>query len=140
MGACERSEAGRSIQPGRVVPSEMRIRTDSADGGFTVAVAVNSESHGSQLVLGLGWMRPGTEMVAWEVDDRTHEAYYMCSGSLRISWSGSDSGELVLGPRECFYFPPGRRYAMENAGEEEASFIWAVTPEDPGASSEGERS
>lgn len=122
-----------SCPPGRVDRSSLRTRSDSEDGGYTVGVAVDGASHGSPLVLGLGWIRPGTERVSWEVDDETHEVYYVSAGALRVRWSGPSSGESIVGAHDCFYFAPGHSYSIENAGEQEVSFVWTVTPGDPGA-------
>jgi len=118
-------------KPGRVPLSAARRRRETADGGFEIGVAIDAESHGSPLLLGLEWIKPGTERVEWTADAETHETYYVQSGRLRIAWDGPEPGEAELGPTDSFYFPPGRTYAAEILGDEDVFVIWSLVPSPP---------
>jgi quercetin dioxygenase-like cupin family protein len=106
----------------------MRERTETEDGGFRLRIAIDRSGEGSELWFGEAYLKPGTEPVSWDANDWTYEGYHVTEGSLRITWSGSDAGEAVVAPGEAFYFAPGRRYTLENAGSADAAFVWAVTP------------
>jgi mannose-6-phosphate isomerase-like protein (cupin superfamily) len=114
--------------PGPVGHDELRVRNDTSDGGFKVGVAVDAESHGSPVLLGLAWIRPGTERVSWTADRQTHEAYYLSSGSVRIGWEEPEPRDTEIEAGAFFYFPPGRSYWVENAGEVDALIVWTTTP------------
>jgi mannose-6-phosphate isomerase-like protein (cupin superfamily) len=118
----------RSSPPGRVKADALRLRTDTKDGGFTVGVAIDYESHGSDILLGAAWLEPGTERTSWTADDETFEAYYLVSGSLTVEWSGSDAGIAILQPGDSFYFPPSHKYTLENAGADPVHLVWTVIP------------
>lgn len=115
-------------RPERVTSASARRRTETSDGGFEVGIVIDRESHGSPLLLGLEWVRPGTEVVSWTADAETHETYYVERGRIRIRWDGDEIGEAVLGPADCFYFPPGLTYSVENVGEEDVFVIWSLMP------------
>jgi mannose-6-phosphate isomerase-like protein (cupin superfamily) len=117
--------------PGRVRLEAARRRRETADGGFEIGVLIDAESHGSPLLLGLEWIRPGTEPVSWSADAETHETYYVQSGRVRIAWDGEAPGEATLGPTDSFYFPPGRTYTAEALGEEGVFVIWSLVPSPP---------
>jgi mannose-6-phosphate isomerase-like protein (cupin superfamily) len=119
--------------PGRVLRDDWRVRLDTDDGGFSVAVVIDAASHGSPVLLGVEWIRPETEPVSWTADAETHEAYYVSSGHVRVEWLGPTAGDAVVGPEESFYFPPGHRYTVENVGDREAFIVWTVTPSPPPA-------
>jgi mannose-6-phosphate isomerase-like protein (cupin superfamily) len=121
----------KTAPPGRVTAAEARRRIETDDGGFEIGVVIDRESHGSPLLLGLEWIRPGTEVSTWTADAETHETYYVQSGSLRIRWERSGSGETTLGPTDCFYFPPGGTYSAENVGGDEVLVIWSLVPSPP---------
>jgi mannose-6-phosphate isomerase-like protein (cupin superfamily) len=114
--------------PGRVAAEEVNLRTDTADGGFTVGVAIDRKAHDSELWFGVGWLEPGTEPVSWSADNRTFEAYYVFSGSLKVDWSGPTIGTEIIGSEDCFYFAPDHTYTIENAGSEKVFIVWTVTP------------
>lgn len=117
--------------PSPVAVAEARRRVETADGGFEIGVVIDAESHGSPLLLGLEWIQPGTEVSTWTADSETHETYYVQRGRLRIRWDGAAAGEAMLGPTDCFYFPPGGTYEAENVGEEEVLVIWSLVPSPP---------
>ncbi len=117
--------------PGRVAASQARRRVETEDGGFEIGIVIDKESHGSPLLLGLEWIRPGTEVSTWSADPETHETYYVQSGRLRVSWSANGTGEEVLGPSDCFYFPPGGTYSVENVGEDDVLVVWSLVPSPP---------
>lgn len=114
--------------PGRVPPEQIRMRSETADDGFRVGVAIDAASHGTPLLLGLAWIRPGTERVSWHADADTHETYYIQQGRLLVAWDGENEGETEIGPGDSFYFPPGRVYSVENVGDDEVSLVWNVIP------------
>lgn len=114
--------------PSRIEPGRFRTHFATADRGLEVSVAVDASSHDSPVQLGLTRIQPGTEQDSWEADDATHEVYYVISGSVKLGWSGPDSGESVVTAGECFYFPPGRAYTIENAGIDEVFLVWVVSP------------
>lgn len=118
----------RAGSPGHVLPEQIRMRTDSADGGFRVGVAIDAASHGSPLLLGLAWIRPGTERVSWQAEADAHETYYIQQGRIMVAWEGENAGEIEIGPGDSFYFPPGRTYSVENVGDDEVILVWSVTP------------
>lgn len=116
--------------PDLVTPDRLRVRSETVDGGLKVGVAIDASSHGSEMIFGVAWVRPGTETVSWKADEKTHEAYYVVSGSLRVGWSGPEAGMSTFGAQDCFYFPPGRTYTIENAGDDDAFFVWGMTGPD----------
>jgi mannose-6-phosphate isomerase-like protein (cupin superfamily) len=115
------------LAPEVISMDRLRVRSESADGGLKVGIAIDRTSHGSDMIFGVAWVRPGTQAVTWEADDNTHEAYYVVTGSLRIEWSGPETGTSTFGPQDSVYFPPGRTYTIENAGGDDAFFVWAMT-------------
>jgi mannose-6-phosphate isomerase-like protein (cupin superfamily) len=117
--------------PGPVEAAGARRRVETADGGFEIGIVIDAASHGSPLLLGLEWIQPGTESSSWTADAETHETYYVERGRLLVTWDGAESGEAVLGPTDCFYFPPGHTYSAENVGEEEVLVIWSLVPSPP---------
>lgn len=118
--------------PGKVLPADWRRRKETADGGFEVGIVIDRESHGSPLLLGLEWIRPGTEPVSWTADADTHETYWVQEGRVRIAWDGDAAGETVLEPGEAFYFPPARTYTAECVGGDAVFVVWSLIPS-PGA-------
>jgi mannose-6-phosphate isomerase-like protein (cupin superfamily) len=116
------------LVPSQVLAESARMRSDTADDGFRVGVLIDADSHGSPLLLGLAWVRPGTASVSWTADAQTHETYYIERGRLRVTWDGPNGGEATLAPTDSFYFPPGRTYTAENVGEEEVMLIWSLVP------------
>lgn len=112
--------------PGPISPDAFRTHFATKDQRLKVGVAVDAYSHGSPLQLGMSWIKPRSERDSWQADDRTHEAYYVIGGSVRLGWSGPEAGESVVHAGECFYFPPGRTYTIESAGEDEAFLIWTI--------------
>lgn len=118
----------RTSPPSRVLHADIRTHAETADGRFTAGIAIDRHSHNSPLRLGLDWIQPGAEEVSWETDAQTHEAYYLQQGRVRIGWDGADADDMQLSAGEAFYFPPGRRYTLQNVGEEEAVIVWSVVP------------
>ena len=114
--------------PGAITSDEVRVREESPDGKIKVSIAIEQASHGSGMAFGTARVLPEVEAVSWRFPDDTHEAYYVSDGTLKLTWDGSDPGEQVVGPGEYFYFPPGRTYTIQNAGHEEAFFVWAISP------------
>ena len=117
--------------PGPVAAASARRRVETADGGFEIGIVIDAASHGSPLLLGLEWIQPGTEISSWTADAETHETYYVERGRLRVTWEGDATGEAVLDPTDCFYFPPGHTYSAENVGEEAVLVIWSLVPSPP---------
>lgn len=114
--------------PGPVKAADARRRVETADGGFEIGIVVDAASHGSPLLLGLEWIQPGTEVSSWTADAETHETYYLERGRLKVTWDGPQSGESILEPSDCFYFPPGHTYSAENVGGDEVLVIWSLYP------------
>jgi mannose-6-phosphate isomerase-like protein (cupin superfamily) len=114
--------------PGTVKADAARRRVETADGGFEIGIVIDAASHGSPLLLGLEWIKPGTEVSSWTADAETHETYYVERGRLRVTWDGPERGEAMLEPSDCFYFPPGHTYSAENVGEDEVLVIWSLYP------------
>lgn len=114
--------------PARVLPAEIRMRTETDDGGFKVGVVIDKQSHGSPLLLGLEWIAPGTEKVSWQAPDDAHEVYYVQQGRVRVEWDGEDAGEVEVSAGESFYFPPALTYSLENVGEDEVFIVWSIVP------------
>lgn len=111
--------------PSRVLPADIRMQSETTDG-FKAGIVIDMQSHSSPLQLGLDWIQPGTDVVSWETDAGTHEVYYLQQGSVRIRWNEPDTGDAEVSAGESFYFPPGRRYSLENIGDEEAFIIWSA--------------
>jgi mannose-6-phosphate isomerase-like protein (cupin superfamily) len=114
--------------PSRVLREDIRMQTETADGRFTAGIAIDRQSHNSPLRLGLDWIQPGAEEVSWETDAQTHEVHYLQQGRVRIGWDGHDADYVELSAGEAFYFPPGRRYNLQNIGETEAVIVWSAAP------------
>lgn len=112
--------------PGLVKADEARVRYETLDRGFKVGVLIDAVSHDSPLLLGLEWIRAGTEPVSWTADERTHEVYYVVRGQLKVSWTDAES--VTMGPDDSFYFPPGREYTVENAAIDDVFLVWSVVP------------
>ena len=118
--------------PARVPASKVRRRIETADGGFEVGIAIDAASHGSDVLLGLQWVAPGTEVVSWRAGDATHEVYHVIQGRLRLTWDGDDAGAEDLAAGDSFFFPPARGYSVECLGDESAFVVWAMTPSSEG--------
>lgn len=114
--------------PSRIPSTGVRRRVETADGGFEVGIAVDAASHGSEVLLGLQWVAPGTEPVSWIASGATHEVYYVVSGRLSVAWSGPAEGSATVAAEDSFFFPPGHEYVVENIGTEPAFVVWAMTP------------
>lgn len=120
--------------PSAVKPEEARVRYETADNGFKVAVLIDAHSHDSPLLLGLEWIKPGTEPVSWTADDVSHEVYYISQGRLKVS--SSEAPSVVLEPEDSFYFPPDHTYTIENIGDEDVFLVWSIVPS-PGHAENG---
>ncbi len=118
----------RPSAPARVLPSEIRMRTETDDGGFKVGVVIDKQSHGSPLLLGLEWIKPGTEKVSWQAPADAHEVYYVQQGRVLVGWDGESAGEVEVSAGESFYFPPALTYSLENLGNEEVFIVWSIVP------------
>ena len=114
--------------PAKVSIDAARRRQETADGGFEIGVLIDVDSHGSEVLLGVETIAPGTEPVSWTADEKSHEVYYVQSGSVRIRWDGAQPGEEVLGPTDSFYFPPGLTYEAVNVGQDAVEIVWSLTP------------
>lgn len=117
--------------PAKVTVKDARRRRETKDGGFEIGVLIDIDSHGSEVLLGVETIKPGTERVDWTADRVTHEVYYVQSGRVRISWEGDGAGEEILGAGDSFYFPPARTYQAENVGEETVRIVWSLAPSPP---------
>lgn len=115
-------------RPSLVTADQTRLRSVTADDGFRIGTLIDATSHDSPLLLGLAWIEPATEVVWWSADERTHETYYLVSGRLRVIWEGEQPGEALLEPEDSFYFPPARRYGVENVGPDQVFIVWSLTP------------
>jgi mannose-6-phosphate isomerase-like protein (cupin superfamily) len=114
--------------PSRVLREDIRMQTETADGLFTAGIAIDGKSHNSPLRLGLDWIQPGAEEVSWETDAQTHEVHYLQQGRVRIGWAGHDADDVELSAGDAFYFPPGRKYKLQNIGETQAVIVWSAVP------------
>jgi mannose-6-phosphate isomerase-like protein (cupin superfamily) len=110
----------------RTAPPPPDPRIETKDEGFKVAVLIDAESHDSPLLLGLEWIKAGTERVSWTADERTHEVYHLLRGRLKVRWGERET--VTMEPDDSFYFPPGRRYTVEAVGEEDVFLVWSVVP------------
>jgi mannose-6-phosphate isomerase-like protein (cupin superfamily) len=109
-----------------VTLDQARISYDTEDQGFKVGILIDAGSHDSPLLLGLEWIKRGTEPVSWTADEKSHEVHFIVQGHLKIS--SSDGASAVLDPQDSYYFPPGRTYTVENAGDEDVFLVWSITP------------
>jgi quercetin dioxygenase-like cupin family protein len=112
--------------PAGEAPTRVRIRR-----------IVTRAEHGSELTQGVCWMDPGEQTNTWsshQTDDTApgehwygpvHETYYIVTGTLRLSW---DDDAAVLRAGDTVYLAPGWRYHLENIGEEQAFFVYNMTP------------
>lgn len=125
--------------PPKVIPlSEATvIPAHEAVTKVRIARIVSRISAGSSLLQGVAWMDPGEQTNTWssrsecDVSDGDHwygdvdETYFIISGRLRLTW---DEGYFDLGPNDSVYLAPGWRYHLENIGEEQAFFVYSMTP------------
>ena len=97
--------------------------------------------HGSELTQGVCVMDPGETTNLWssaaepDVGDGDHggdhwygpveETYFCIRGRLKLTW---DQGEIAFGPLDSVYLAPGWHYRLENVGEDEAFFVYNMTP------------
>ncbi|MCZ6862678.1 MAG: hypothetical protein O7I42_20815, partial [Alphaproteobacteria bacterium] len=93
--------------------------------------------HGSELTQGVCVMDPGEATNLWssaaepDVGAGDHwygpveETYFCIRGRLKLTW---DQGEIAFGPLDSVYLAPGWRYRLENVGEDEAFFVYNMTP------------
>jgi mannose-6-phosphate isomerase-like protein (cupin superfamily) len=116
----------RSGAPGLVKPAEARVRYETEDEGFKVGVLIDAHSHDSPLLLGLEWIRAGTEPVSWTADEQTHEVYHLLRGRLRVEWEHGETATME--PEDSFYFPPDRTYTVEPVGDDDVFLVWSVVP------------
>lgn len=110
---------------------------DSWPENLDVANMVTRGEHGSEVLLGAAWMTPGQETNPWSFKDEdpriagmthygpTHETYFVLKGRLRLTWDG---GELEAGANDAVYLAPGFNYGLRCVGEENAFFLWSMTP------------
>ena len=94
---------------------------------------ITKPAHGSNLLLGVGFMDPGEETNAWsvrEIDDTgpdesyygpADETYFVFRGNLLLKW---DDGELEIGPGDAVYLAAGYKYQLKNVGIEPAFFVY----------------
>jgi mannose-6-phosphate isomerase-like protein (cupin superfamily) len=80
------------------------------------------------MAFGTACVPPRTDQVSWTADEHTHEAYYLVSGELKLTWDGDGPGSATVHSGECFYFPPARTYAIESVGDVDAVFVWTLAP------------
>jgi mannose-6-phosphate isomerase-like protein (cupin superfamily) len=114
--------------PSRVPLVAARTRTETTDGGVKVAAPIDAGSHGSDGLLGLQWVAPGTEIVSWHAGADTHEVYHVVEGALCIRWDGEDPGSSDVSAGDSFFFPPSHQYSVENAGDQPVFVVWAMAP------------
>jgi mannose-6-phosphate isomerase-like protein (cupin superfamily) len=110
---------------------------DSWPERLDVANVITRREHASEMLLGVAWMEPGQVCNPWSFEEEdpgiedttfygpTHETYFVLRGRLLLSWNG---GSLEAGPDDAVYLAPGFRYALRCIGDEQAYFLWSMTP------------
>ena len=105
--------------------------------GIDVANMITRAEHGTDVLLGACWMHPGQVANPWSFQEKdpevpglthygpTHEVYFVLDGRIRLTWDG---GVVEAGPRDAVYLAPGWRYGLESIGDEQAFFLWAMSP------------
>jgi len=104
--------------------------------GMTIARVLTHGDHGSQIMVGVSWMKPGEVSNRWSAEkDRpeepmhfvgeVHEFFFLVRGRLLVEWG---EGSLTMGPMDTVFLPPGRRYQVTNVADEEAFLLYAETP------------
>lgn len=81
----------------------------------------------SSVLLGLFRLEPGQRgsFTLPHVNGTNEEIYYLLEGRLRVS---HDGGEVVAGPGEAIYFPPGGSYTIETVGDTPVRLVWTAHP------------
>lgn len=117
--------------------------TAAADAPTKVRISrlFTRAQHAANLTQGVCWMDPGERTNRWssaateDVDPGDHwygpveETYFVVRGNLTLSWSnGGESGVFELGPEDSVYLAPGWTYTLENTGNEQAFFVYNMTP------------
>lgn len=94
---------------------------------------ITKSAHGSNLLLGVGFMDPGDETNVWSTKDENatgpnepyygpvDETYFVFRGNLVLRW---DEGELEIDPGDAVYLAAGHRYQLKNVGTEPAFFVY----------------
>jgi mannose-6-phosphate isomerase-like protein (cupin superfamily) len=94
---------------------------------------ITKSAHGSNLLLGVGFMDPGEKTNVWSTKDEddtgpnepyygpVDETYFIFRGNLVLTW---DEGELEIGPGDAVYLAAGYRYQLKNVGTEPVFFVY----------------
>jgi len=102
-----------------------------------IARTITRARCGSELMQGVCWMDPGERTNTWSsrADDDTaqddhwygpvQETYFIVRGHLRLT---TDAGVFELHQDDSVYLAPGHTYHLENVGDEQAFFVYAMTP------------
>lgn len=114
--------------PFRSKLADVSRRLEDEAGLFRIASLVDPRRGSHSLLLGARWISPGCAPVEWTADADTHEAYYVLSGTVRVTWRGEAPGEAMLGREDALFLAPDRTYTVENAGAEEVCLLYAMTP------------
>ena len=143
----------QDAKPKPTKPEPAKIHVDAiewtpAEGAVTrvrIKRLITRAHHGSELTQGVCVMDPGEATNLWssatesDVGAGGHggdqggdhwygpveETYFCIRGRLKLIW---DQGEIEFGPLDSVYLAPGWHYRLENVGEDEAFFVYNMTP------------
>ena len=113
------------------------VDANAAPTKVRICRIITRAEHQSELTQGVCWMDPGEETNRWsshetfDASQAEHwygpvdETYYIIRGNLRLTW---DEGVFDLGPDDTVYLAPGWTYHLQNVGEEQAFFVYNMTP------------
>src|SRR4029077_8297384 len=97
---------------------------------------ITRAEHGSDLLFGATWMKPGEVTGFTSFADNPlregatpygprHEVYFVIKGQLEVVW---DQGVIQVNANEAIFLPPGWSYQNRNRGQEDVFFVYAMTP------------
>ncbi|MET3810924.1 cupin domain-containing protein [Arthrobacter sp. UYEF3] len=104
---------------------------------MSLARTLTHAEHGSSIMAGVSWMKPGEVSTWWSTEEErpddesihylgpVHEFFYLMRGECTIEWADR---HLDFVAEDTAFFAPGWRYRISNTGVEDAVMVYAVTP------------
>ncbi len=122
-----------------VVSLKDRPITSREDSPVAMSLArtLTHAEHGSNIMAGVSWMKPGEASVWWSTETRrpddssihylgpVHEFFYLMTGTCTIEWN---RGVMDFVAGDTAFFAPGWTYRITNTGTDEAALVYAATP------------
>lgn len=132
------SESNQVLLP-QVISLRDRTVVSREDSVVAMSLArtLTQAEHGSNIMAGVSWMKPGEVSTWWSTEEKrpedetihylgpVHEFFYLMSGTCTIEW---EDKRLDFVAEDTAFFAPGWRYRISNTGTEDAALVYAATP------------